>query len=261
MRKKSALSKITKEPNGTHIFIGRFGSSKKGGGFVTVWNVDVDNRGIDDDYLTALEAKVGTLDELKHMLAGMVSGQIKVVGNSPADLPITDDYVVATQALKPKLVSDFIGRLHSPDDKETKCRQLARLTIDGRAMDFGTALNNFHMVRGPQMDKIKAAVCTQGLFTKGQLKGCDHELELLNALAQKAGCGSPEQNYQGLLKTGRSLYRRELDDIFRKPDKVDTYFRGRQKDIDAAWDYLQKGRNEARFAGFKNWLNEHGLQG
>lgn len=260
LRKKSALARILKEPIGIRVFLGRFGVSPKGGGFVTIWGVDVDNEGLEDDYLTVIEAKVGTMEDLKAMLKGMVDGSIKVVGTSPATLPITDDYVVATQTVKPKYVSDFIGKSAPPEDaQETKCRQFAKLTIDGRNMDYGTALNNFHMVRGPMMDKIKASICTQGFYNKDRLKGCDHELELLNTLMQKAGCGTPEQNYRGLVNTGKQLYARELGDIFKAPDRIDTEFRGRQKDIDDAWDFLQKHR-ECRFHGFRNWLNEHDQQ-
>jgi hypothetical protein len=251
MRQGSPLKRTLKEPKGSHTLVGRFGESPKGGGFVTVWHVDVNNTGMEEYYLGDIDGKVGNVDDLKKMLKSMVKGDVKVVGNCPAKLPITEDYVVSATSIKNKLVGDFIEK--SSDEKENKCYQAAKLKIDGRDMDFGTALNNFHMVRGPQMEKIKAAICSQGKFIKKQLQGCDHELDVLVSLDRLAGCGSDAQNYQNLLKTGRSLYRRELDDIFRNPDRIDTEFRGRQKDIDAAWDFVRKTET---FSGFREWVQK-----
>jgi hypothetical protein len=255
-RRSTQLKKVLQEPIGSRIFVGRYGETPNGG-FVTVWNVDVDNQGLEeegmdeDDWRTVLEVKVGNMNDLKTMLRSMVMNTAKVVGAGRATYPITEDYVITTQVLPPKLVSDFIGKIHSQEEDD--CRKKAVINIDGRSTNFGTLLGNFHMVRGADMDKMRGAICNQGPGLQRELGHCDHEAGTLKRLMTLAKCGDVHQSFNVAKDLGHKIYRDKLRKIFSKPEEIDKEFRT-QREIDAAWDYLQKG--EARFIGFRNFLNE-----
>jgi hypothetical protein len=112
------------------------------------------------------------------------------------------------------------------------------------------------MVRGPKLDAIKSAFCANAAQIKAALEksGCESDVNLANWIWSRAGCKVDANTYNTGKEAGKAAYRNDLQKLFSKPEKLDTEFRGRQKDIDAAWDYLQK--KEHSFHGFKAWLLE-----
>jgi hypothetical protein len=141
-----------------------------------------------------------------------------------------------------------------PDDQQDpECDRLGTLTVDGKPMKLSTMLGNLHMVRDGRLDGMKGAFCPAATDLKKTMAHCKGAPEVIDTLWRKLGCASGQSNqYNQLKQLGAAAYRRDLRKVFDNPDSIDKEFRGRQKDIDAAWDYLQK--KEHSFRGFKTWL-------
>jgi hypothetical protein len=181
--------------------------------------------------------------------------------------------VVGTQGFNPiklsKLVPDiqkYAGQKSKKEDKPqdaNDCNQLG-INVDGKFMNLGQLAGNFHMVKGVNFDLMKSGFCgnKEQLMQQAKEKGCKGAEELIDFISGRANCGASTgtSTYDQAKKAGSAAYRNDLQKVFSNPSRIDTEFRGRQKDIDAAWDYLRKGRNE-NFSGFKQWLmSEHETQ-
>lgn len=51
------------------------------------------------------------------------------------------------------------------------------------------------------------------------------------------------EEWQSRKQSGAAMYRDDLRKIFDDPQEIESYFRGRQKDIDEAFDYLNFKEN------------------
>ncbi len=259
----SELREAKKEPKGTRFLFGRFGKTRRGGGFITVWRTaaDVDDheshsrdkdheqehwekdRVTDYDPDTYYDLKLGDTAVLKQMLKSMVQGSARIVGESPAEYPISDNYIYTDGDGINDLISSIVGHIDMPKP-DNECFKMAKINVRGRDMPLGAILGNFHMVRGPELEYMKGAVCNEYDRLKRQLTAskCTASLSLLQDIWDRMG-GCPGDNKAGwdkLKNQGAMNYRNDLKKIFSNPDSIDTEFRGSQKDIDAAWDFLNR---------------------
>lgn len=228
--------------------LGRVGNFN-GAPAIGIWNESVR-----DDLLRDCLMKLsGEIPEVKAKADEVVVFFDPAVSHYPPE-PLTD--------ILPELVSNHPNNPESTaapaaDHKNSpECEKLGTFTVAGKPMKLSTMIGNMHMVKGDRLDAMKGAFCpaAQDVKKKMQQAGCG-DAEFIDALWAKFGCVSDMAGqYDQLKKLGAASYRRELQGVFSQPEKIDAEFRGRQKDIDAAWDYLQKGRNEHRFNGFKTWL-------
>jgi hypothetical protein len=155
------------------------------------------------------------------------------------------------------------GKKQMSQDTDAACKEIG-VMVNGRFMPITELAGNLHMVKGPTLDLMKSAFCASypDLKKHAEKLGCPGSNELIDHIYSRINCRaagtSPQAQYNNLKKSGSSAYRSELQKTFSAPHTIDSEFRGRQKDIDAAWDYLQKGRRNESFAGFKNWLMSEG---
>lgn len=212
------LRMVEEEPGNSKFLVGRFGD-----GWVTVWRTSStpDSSG---PYDVHYGLPLGGEEVLQKMLAGMM-GSVRVVGESPARLPISGDYVVTKADGTVEYVRNVVGG----GVKEDPCKDLAKIGD----MDLGAVLSSLHMVRGAALEKIKFAVCNSYENLKGVLEknGCSGQLGLLGDARRRVGDCSGYDWRRAL-----SGHRDELRKAF--SGDVESEFRGRQRDIDAAWDKL-----------------------
>lgn len=156
-------------------------------------------------------------------------------------------------------IKNFSGEKDVTSQKPTdniECQKLG-ININGRFVNLGVVAANFHMVKGTEFELMKSAFCgnSSTLLKQAKEKGCKGAEELITHINSRAKCGNvtPTSSYQQAKKAGTLDYVAQLQKNFSNPNSLDTEFRGNQRDIDAAWDYLQKKRNE-NFTGFKQWL-------
>jgi hypothetical protein len=150
-------------------------------------------------------------------------------------------------------------------EDEPKCDTIAKINVDSKQMDFTQILSAMHMVKGNQMDRIKAAYCSAAPQIKQQLQqqGCNNYLSLADNIWSRMKCkAGDDQAWNQLKQAGRRAYRDNLRDTFRKgaesskrgEDYLGTQFRT-QKELDAAWDDLMHGKREHTL-NFKEWLTK-----
>lgn len=177
--------------------------------------------------------------------------------DSPAELP-DGDYVFKSYSDEFPIgfVKDIIGGQVAQDTEDAECKRLAKVNVRGKEMDLGTALGNLHMVKGPELQFMKTAICANHDQLQADLEkhSCKAQLATLGDILNKLSCPAKgdQGEWQRLKSQGRAQYRQDLRGIFADPDKMDREFRT-QKDIDAAWDELQHGKRENRLS-FQRWL-------
>jgi hypothetical protein len=173
---------------------------------------------------------------------------IKVIGNSPATLPITVDYkfVVGGDV---KVVGEFVGA-GVQQQKDPQCDM--KINVQGRPLPLSDVQAQLHMVKGEPLSLLRAAFCTQAKALKNSptTQHCTAQQRQLDDLDRAFKCGDDKDLYQTMLQAGKQNYRQDLRNIFRNPEKIGQEFRT-QKEIDKAWDYLQKGESYS----FKEWLH------
>lgn len=176
---------------------------------------------------------------------------------------------------EPMLLSEFFPEVQkyagagkgqeqqSQTDNDPGCKELG-VNVQGRFMPLGELIGNLHMVKGVNLELMKSAFCAnyEALKRKAEQMGCEGGLALIAHIASRIECGKAatgtnQEKWDAAKKAGASALRADYQKIFSNPSRIDTEFRGRQRDIDAAWDFLQKGRNET-FVGFKQWLMNEG---
>jgi hypothetical protein len=148
-------------------------------------------------------------------------------------------------------------------DSSPQCKQFAQIVVDGKPMDFSQILSSLHMVRGNEIERIKAAYCSAAPQIKQQLQkqDCKGQAKLADTIWNRLKCND-QQTWNQLKKAGRRVQRDNLRDTFRKgtefsksgEDYLGSQFRT-QKDLDAAWDDLMHGKHEHKL-NFKKWLQE-----
>lgn len=243
---------VLKDRNTVALF-GRFGEVKRRddgtypeGGFVTVWS-HKEGDFPDDEYDRERNRGFNRANEqdLKTFLQSML-GQfpMKVIGKSPARLPITIDYVFTSPLAGAKSVGEMLGVNQAADPI---CGNM-KINIQGRPTAIPDIMGQLHMVRGPQLDLLKGAFCSQyqSLKSHPEYQKCTRQLSQLDDIYSGLKCG--QNDYQSSLQAGKAAYRQRLKDIFSDPHKMSQEFRT-QKEIDAAWDYL----NKKEHISFREW--------
>ncbi len=155
------------------------------------------------------------------------------------------------------------------DDREKveinpKCAAAAKVSVDGVPTPLGTILGNLHAVNDVQrLRKMNSAFCGAEPNLRKELEkmGCGPSLSMLSWISdrfkqKKMSC--EDDNWKSLKEKGAYAYRNDLRNTFDKArgssddDYLGSQFRT-QKELDAAWDYLNK--REHRFPSFVEWLN------
>jgi hypothetical protein len=246
-----------KDKNTSALF-GRFGDAKRKfdshkhpeGGFLTVWGAGVkDSDYPDDEYTKSSNYGFGlnSPDEMKKFIYALLGKfPMKVIGNSPAKLPITPDYMFGTSHKTPQTVGAYLSGGVEPED--AKCASM-QINVQNKPTTIAQLMGQLHMVRGSQRDLLKGAFCSQydQLKKSPETQHCDLQHRQLDNIASNLQCG--QNDYATFLKAGKQDYRQRLKDIFRDPHKIGREFRT-QKEIDAAWDELNKRENFS----FRGWL-------
>lgn len=228
---------------------GRFGVTNKGG-FVTIWSYQEEEpiRSYQKDENRGFNTP--NKEEIKILLKGLLGqSPIKVMGHSPAKLPITTDYVFVVGGLV-HTVAEFVG--DSIQQQDPRCKAMT-IDIQGRAVPLDQVQAQLHMVRGQQLDLLKGAFCSQyqNLKNATTTAHCIIQHSQIDDIQNNLKCGNDKELYKSLLKAGKENYKQNLINVFRSPEKIGQEFR-RQRDIDHAWDKLQ-GENFS----FKEWLNKN----
>lgn len=240
----------------TVAMFGRFGEAKKQratsdhpeGGFVTVWRYKDDEYPTDHyDKSINYEFSQATPSDVKVFLKSMLGKfPLKVIGHSPAKLPITPDYMFTSPQHGAVQIGEFLGQ-------ETQVDPCSGMKIDvhGRPTAIPDIMGQLHMVRGQQLDLLKGAFCSQyqGLKSSPQYKDCGFQQRQLDYIAGNLKCGG--NDYKTALQAGKLAYKQKLRDIFSDPHKINKEFRT-QKEIDAAWDYL----NQKEHFSFREWYSK-----
>lgn len=217
------------------ILLGRWGETQ-GAMCISFWNYDPDS------------------DLVEKCLRAIIREHPEVA-NEPEKVVVTGDWMSAN------FLGDYLPDLKSTGKQAEKgpkepdaCDRLG-VNVEGRHMSLNDIIGNLHMVKGVNLEVMKSAFCgnSEQLIQQARQIGCTASLNLIDEIKSRIDCGKLA-NYGAAKKAGASALRADYQKVFSNPEKIDTEFRGRQKDIDAAWDYLQKGRNEHRFRGFKTWL-------
>lgn len=162
-------------------------------------------------------------------------------------------------------VLNLADNTEKPEERDI-CDANDAININGEIFSLTSILSDLHMVRGKKLEKVKAGFCQQYEFLRRQLENlnCKNQLLILNKIKELIGCSNTPQDYKDLKQSGAANYRQDLQSLFRRGDQaaidpnstedpVGTEFRGRQSDIDAAFDFLNRREN---FAGFKEWLTK-----
>lgn len=250
----SELKQMKNEPKNTKTFFGRYGKTFDAGGFITLWDIS------ETDIKTNYNYDIGDINDLKKMLTSMVNRSIKIVGDSPAELP-DENYVFTSYSSEYNriFVKDIINDQDTEDKQDTEnpeCKKIAKVNIRGREMDLGTAFGNLHMVKGPELQFMKTSICAQHDRLQSDLEkhSCKSQLGILDDILNKLSCPSKGDHgeWNKLKSQGRTQYRQGLKRIFSNPEKIGDEFRT-QKDVDDAWDELQHGKRESKLS-FKRWL-------
>lgn len=237
---------------------GRFGETNvKGeqGGFVTIWRYDEDEYSSHYDQEYKKQMNRGYVqpntNDIKLLLKGMLGqAPLKIIGKSPAKLPITPEYRFVVQG-KVQTVGEFLGGVQQQEDpQDAKCRDLLKVNVQNRPTPLSDVQAQLHMVKGQARDLLRGAFCSQyqQLKNAAQSHGCPRHIQQIDDIEKGFQCGDDAGLYGSLLKQGKDAYKQQLRDIFRDPNKVGQYFRT-QKDINAAWDYLR-----GEHYSFSNWL-------
>lgn len=229
---------------------GRFGLTPKGG-FVTIWNVNNDEveTDFDKEYKKGLNRGFNqpNNDDIKILLKGLLGeSPIKIIGVSPARLPITKDYTFVVKS-HAQTVGEFLGDTGPQEDPT--CRDM-QINIQGRLTPLDQVQAQLHMVKGQQLSFIKGAFCTQyqALKNSPSTQHCKVQHQQIDDIASALKCGDDKQLYKSLLQAGKLDQRQNLRNIFSNPERITQQFRT-QKDVDAAWDKLQGEHS------FREWLD------
>lgn len=231
---------------------GRFGVTDKGG-FVTIWKYQEEELLTHYDRTRQKEDNRGfsspNKEEIKILLKGLMGqAPIKIIGKTPAKLPITADYVFVVGG-NAQTVGEFVG--DTGQQQDPRCKAMT-IDIQGRPTPLDQIQASMHMVKGQQLALLRGGFCSQyqALKNSATTAHCQIQHRQIDDIQSKFKCGDDQDEYQKMLKTGKADYKQKLRDIFRSPERIDQEFRGRQSDIDAAWDKLQ-----GEHFSFKEWLN------
>lgn len=182
--------------------------------------------------------------------------RIMVAGKKPFKSDLLSKYVPN--------IKEFAGAggKHQVAKKEANECDTLGINVEGRFLSLDKVIGNLHMVKGVNLELMKSVFCAEyeTLRQKAQSMGCEASLSLIEDIHGRINCGPVDNvsRWNSLKKAGASALRADYQRIFSNPERIDTEFRGRQKDIDAAWDFLQKGRRNETFVGFKQWLMNEG---
>jgi hypothetical protein len=233
------------------VCFGRFGVTNKGG-FVTIWKYQEEEPLTHYDVTREKEDNRGfsspNKEEIKILLKGLLGqAPIKIIGKTPAKLPITTDYVFVVGG-NAQTVGEFVG--DTGQQQDPRCKAMT-IDIQGRPTPLDQIQASMHMVRGQQLALLRGGFCSQyqALKNSAATAHCQIQHRQIDDIQSKFKCGNNQDEYQKMLQAGKADYKQKLRDIFHSPDKIGQEFRT-QKEIDAAWDKLQ-GENFS----FKEWLN------
>jgi len=146
-----------------------------------------------------------------------------IIGDYNSGVPVSN---LTDWGIQPQSIN------YSPEEQE-----YCQLTVDinGKPTKLTDILGQLHMVRGQNLATLQGSFCAQYPYLiKNQPEVCT---KLLYPIADKLKCG--QSDYNKYLKSGKADYTQRLRDIFRDPARINKEF-STQKDIDAAWDYLQR---------------------
>lgn len=125
--------------------------------------------------------------------------------------------------------------------------------VDGKPMSLEQIVASIHNLPDFNLKTLQRAFCgdVYRLITLAKKNGCQHDLSLINyiqkrLMQKKLTC---QDGWNDAKKAGKQDLKQDLRAAFKNPDRE---FRT-QREIDQAWDYLQK---ENKFPTFTKWLNE-----
>lgn len=119
-----------------------------------------------------------------------------------------------------------------------------KVNIDGKETTLAQIASSLHMVRGQQLDKIKATFCPHYRNLAKALVGNHRQFTLLNHIYKALNCDNFKQAYKHLYDAGKTRRKQELTTLLGEPEKLS------QREINRYWDELQR-------LNFKEWLISH----
>ena len=212
-----------------------------GKGFIAAWTRDI----------------VSEEDE-KTFLRGMLGqSPMEIVGNSPAELPITRDYIFK-EGYHIQTVGDILGDVKG-QELDPACTGI-EINIQGQPNNIPQVLSKLHMVRGPAMDSLKGAFCTQypALKKSSDIQHCTVQQQQLDDIASALKCG--QDDYGSFLKTGRGGWRQgqksalSPENIGQKAPGPRAFFHPTQRELDKEYDALRFGKKSWENFSFWGWL-------
>jgi hypothetical protein len=194
--------------------LGRFGSLLEGGWVIAFWN---ENSPDIEKTLNKLTKKFPYLNEEETLVVTF------------------DGYMRKLSGKKIK---------YTLQKQDPNCDQ--KINVNNVPTSIEKLIGSLHSVKGIEAKSTKTQVCNQSDLVANKLANCPVKLKLLNYLVNKLDCKSDD--YNKIMNNAKDAYRQELINIFRDPEKINSYFRT-QRDIDRAFDYIQQ-----KECSFKNWL-------
>jgi len=135
----------------------------------------------------------------------MAQAPMKVIGKSPAKLPITADYVFVVGG-NAQTVGEFIG--DSGKEQDPRCKAMV-IDIQGRPTPLDQIQASMHMVRGQQLALLRGGFCSQyqALKRNADTAHCQIQHRQIDDIQSKFKCGDDQDEYQKMLKAGRADYK------------------------------------------------------